>query len=256
MALTGLLGILSVAFFALVLLCIEGGRRIGNRDTRVGDTNASGLGPVEASIFGLMGLLIAFTFSGAAERLDTRRTLIVDETNAIGTAWLRLDLLPTADAQAIRPMFRRYVDRRIDYFEDVFDSERRASEDRTLSETQRELWNRTVIAVQGMAVPALGSPVVQAMNDMFDIATTRNSALAMHPPYVVYGMLVLLELISALLIGFGMAANQQRMWMHCIGYALVMTAVLYVIIDFEMPRAGMIRVDAFDKLLIELRQSL
>ncbi|MFV0456559.1 MAG: DUF4239 domain-containing protein [Pseudomonas sp.] len=257
MDLTGLLCTLSIALFVLVLLSIEVGRRIRTRELRFsGRSEAPGLGAVNASIFGLLGLLIAFTFSGAAERLDARRALIVEEANAIGTAWLRLDLLPAADLQVIRPIFRHYVDRRIDYFNDVFDSERRTIGARALSELQIEVWSRTIKAVQRMDAPALGSPVVQAMNEMFDVASKRNSALAMHPPYIVYGMLVLLVLISAFLIGFGMGATKRRLWLHSIGYALVMTVTLYVIVDFEVPRAGGITVYAFDALLEQLRQSL
>src|SRR5262245_37464051 len=88
---------LFVLLFAALLLCLAAGRRAG-RKAFGSDRPPSGLGTVEAVTFGLLGLLLAFTFSGAAERLDTRRGQIVDEANDIGTAWLRLDVLP-ADAQ-------------------------------------------------------------------------------------------------------------------------------------------------------------
>jgi len=67
----------------------------------------AGAGAVEGSVFGLLGLLIAFTFSGAAFRFDARRQLAVEETNAIGTAYLRLDLLPADKQPALRDSFRR-----------------------------------------------------------------------------------------------------------------------------------------------------
>jgi hypothetical protein len=68
---------------------------------------------VEGSVFGLLGLLVAFTFSGASSRFDTRRHLIVEETNAIGTAYLRLDVLPSTVQPALRDSFRRYLDSRL-----------------------------------------------------------------------------------------------------------------------------------------------
>ena len=89
---------LLVAFslVAGMLLAIEVGRRIGRRRiASLGDAPSPGVGPVEGAVFGLLGLLIAFTFSGAASRFDARRQLIVEETNNIGTAYLRLDLLPS-----------------------------------------------------------------------------------------------------------------------------------------------------------------
>ncbi len=64
-------------------------------------------GAVEASIFALLGLLIAFTFSGAGDRFEARRELITEEANSIGTAWLRIDLLADADQSALREQFRQ-----------------------------------------------------------------------------------------------------------------------------------------------------
>src|SRR6185369_11884510 len=77
--------------------CLEIGRALGLRGLK-GDPGGalSGLGPIEGAIFGLMGLILAFTFSGAAERFDLRKHLIIEEANAIGTAYLRVDLLPPA----------------------------------------------------------------------------------------------------------------------------------------------------------------
>src|SRR5262249_29504520 len=79
---------------AAILLSIEVGYRVGlRRRVRVSDTARTVSPTIEASIFGLMGLLIAFTFYGAGSRFDIRRNLIAEEANAIGTAYLRLDLL-------------------------------------------------------------------------------------------------------------------------------------------------------------------
>jgi hypothetical protein len=72
-----------------------------------------GTGAVEGAIFGLLGLLVAFTFSGASARFDTRRDLIVEETNAIGSAYLRLDLLSAEAQSALQALFRQYVDVRL-----------------------------------------------------------------------------------------------------------------------------------------------
>ena len=86
----------AVTLFFGILLFLEVGRRIGiRRITNDTEGARAGTGAVEGAVFGLLGLLIAFTFSGAASRFDTRRQLIVEETNVIGTAYLRLDLLPS-----------------------------------------------------------------------------------------------------------------------------------------------------------------
>src|SRR6185369_7365193 len=80
-----------------------------------------GLGAIEGAIFALLGLLIAFTFSGAAARFENRRHLIVEEANDIGTAYLRITLLPAETQPEIRDLFRRYVDARLSVYQNVND---------------------------------------------------------------------------------------------------------------------------------------
>src|SRR5215475_7969280 len=100
----------AVTLFVGMLLLLEVGRRIGlRRIAEEAEGARAGVTAVEGAVFGLLGLLIAFTFSGAASRFDTRRQLIVEETNAIGNAYLRLDLLPTDTQPALRDSFRRYL---------------------------------------------------------------------------------------------------------------------------------------------------
>src|SRR5262245_59187617 len=70
-------------------------------------------GVIDGAIFAMFGLLVAFTFSGAAQRFDQRRELIVSEANDIGTAYLRIDLAPAAAQPPLRDAFRRYVDSRV-----------------------------------------------------------------------------------------------------------------------------------------------
>ncbi len=88
---------IALALFAGMLLLLDIGRRIGAR-RRAQDAGGAGAGTgaVEGAVFALLGLLVAFTFSGAASRFDARRALVVEEANAIGTAYLRLDLLPAS----------------------------------------------------------------------------------------------------------------------------------------------------------------
>src|SRR5262245_45629401 len=108
---------LVVSILVGMLTFLEIGRRLGSR-RMVHDPEGAraGAGAVEAAVFGLMGLLIAFTFSGAASRFDTRRQQIIEEANSIGTAWLRLDLLPAKQQPTLREKFRQYTDARLALF--------------------------------------------------------------------------------------------------------------------------------------------
>ena len=108
--------LVAVALFLGLVLVLNAGRRLGARRRKKSPGPLEGLGAVEGAVFGLLGLLIAFTFSEAAARFNVRRDQIVQEINMIGTAWLRLDLLPAAAQPAIRDHFRRYVDARLSVF--------------------------------------------------------------------------------------------------------------------------------------------
>src|SRR5258705_11800705 len=97
--------VLLLCLLIAMVLFLELGRRIGIRRIAVDAEGVKeGSGAVEAAVFGLLGLLLAFTFSGAAERFDTRRHLIVEGANAIGTAYLGMDLLPAEEQPPLRDL--------------------------------------------------------------------------------------------------------------------------------------------------------
>src|SRR5258706_2129221 len=106
-----------LGLLAGILVMMEFGRRIGvRRVARNGDNAIAGVSAVEGAVSAMLGLRLAFTFSGAASRFDARRQLIIEEANDIGTAYLRLDLLPPGAQPELREMFRRYVDLRISVY--------------------------------------------------------------------------------------------------------------------------------------------
>jgi cell division protein FtsW (lipid II flippase) len=112
------------------------------------------------------------------------------------------------------------------------------------------------VAAQAAPSPQAVMLVVPALNAMFDIAATRNMAVRAHPPLIVYLLLGMLVLIGALFAGYGMSADATRRWLHTVGFALIMATTVYIILDYEFPRLGMIRVDAFDQALVEVQNSM
>jgi hypothetical protein len=248
--------VLAIGLFFGTLLLLESGRRIGLRRLAQDAEGArAGFGVVEGAVFGLMGLLIAFTFSGAASRFDTRRQLVVEEANAIGTAYLRLDLLPASAQPALRESFRRYLDTRLAAYRKLPDLAAAKQELANAAKLQEQIWSRAIAACQEGPQPAT-MLLLPALNAMIDITTTRTVAAQMHPPMIIFAMLSVLVLASSLLAGYSMAGHQPRSWTHMIGFAVIMAVTVYVIIDLEYPRLGLIRVDAVDQVLVELRESM
>jgi hypothetical protein len=240
-----------------MLLLLELGRHIGIRRRRKNpEAAAKESGAVEAAIFGLMGLLIAFTFSGAASRFDDRRHLITQEANAIGTFYLRLDLLPADSQPVLREKVRNYLDARLAFYRKLTDQDEARPEMERANALQLDIWRAAVAGCQKAGTPSVMTLVLPAANDMIDITATRSMAGQMHPPPIIFAMLAVLVLVSALLAGYGMAASSTRNWLHMLIFAAMMSIAIYVILDLEFPRFGLIRVTAADQMLIHLRQSL
>jgi hypothetical protein len=244
--------------FVGILLFLEIGHRINLRRLRRDpESSRTGLGTIEGAVFALLGLLLAFSFHGAASRFDARRALIVQEANAVGTAYLRIDMLPAAAQPGIRNSFRAYLDSRLAAYGKLPDIEAAMVELARSVSLQREIWGQAVAAVRSEgAHPGAVVAVLPAINQMIDIATTRTMAARTHPPPVLYALLFGLALACALLAGLGMTGGRRRNWVHIAGFAIIVVLTVYVTLDLEYPRLGLIRVDAFDQVLVEVRESM
>jgi hypothetical protein len=251
-------GSLCLGLFFGMLLLMEIGRRIGV-GRRASDSEASKatFSTIEGGILTLFALLLTFTFSGAGARFDARRQLIVQETNAIGTAYLRLDVLPAAIQPGLRDNFRRYLNARLNVYRKLPDLEAAKQELTIANSLQREIWRQSISAVRADDAPPQAAVVLlPALNAMIDIATTVTMAPQFHPPLIIFGMLFVVALTSSLLACYGMGAGIGRSWLHMLCFGVVIAFTVYVIIDIEYPSAGLIRVNAFDQALVELRDSM
>lgn len=246
--------LLAVALFSFMLACCEIGRRAGLRRLALEpDGHSIGAGPIEGAIFGLLGLILAFTFNGAANRFETRLLQIGDEANEIGTAYQRIDLLPAELQPEFKRLFREYVSTRIVAYEHGPEEGAvalNASRSRAL---QDEIWTLTQEVSKHPAIqPQTSTLFITAISDIFDIATTRDVAQENHPPQVVYFLLVGLGLLSSLLIGYVMCNTRYRSWFYLVLYSATIATTVFVILDMEYPRQGFIRVDFADQILANL----
>ena len=255
--LTSDITLITAVVFVGMLCFMEIGRRVGRARIakRSDDENGSYMA-LEGSVFALMGLLVAFTFSASASRFEMRRQLAVEETNDIGTSWKRLDLLPAAHQSVLRERFRQYVDARLAFYRSLADQEQL---DRALAHTralQDQIWADSVAACKEVPSPAVSTLVLGSTNTMIDITTTRAMAAQTHLPALIQFLLVVLPLICSLLAGLDMASLPQRSWVRLIGFALMVSITVFVILDLDYPRVGLIRLNQFDQALMELRASM
>jgi hypothetical protein len=251
---TGILLVFVPSLFLIMLLVLETGRRIGKRyhSMEESDHHRGNRILVESAIYGLLGLLIAFTVSGAASRFDARRTLTVQEANTIGTAYLRLDLLPAAAQPELRRKFRRYAEARLAVFRLLPDFEASNAEAVRANELQRLIWNEVIAALPGVPQSAT-LMLLPALNEMFDITSSRAIAGQAHTPLVILCALAVLALFCCLLAGYGLAGeNPLGSALRMIGFALIVTLTIFVILDLDYPRVGLIRLDYADQALIDV----
>ena len=115
---------------------------------------------------------------------------------------------------------------------------------------------RTLAVLGGAFALTLSGRSLPALNEMFDITTTRTVAVRNHPPLAIFILLGACCLVGSLLVGYTVAENKTRRGLHTLGFAFIMALAVYVIIDLEYPRLGLIRIDAADQVLIDLRASM
>ena len=248
----------TLLFFSGMLILLETGRRLGiKRIPKESEGERGSLGTIEGAVFALFGLVMAFSFSGAAARFNEKRMLIAEEVNTIETGYLRLQLVAQPAQPDLQELFRRYVDSRLETYRQLPSMQSAEKEMAKSKKIQEEIWRDAVAAtLLPNSHPDAGKLLLPALNNMIDISTTRTMALQLHPPRGVYALLFGLGLICSLLAGYRMAIGQYRSWLHIFGFTVITVIVVYVILDVEYPRSGLIRLEASDQLLVQVRENM
>lgn len=246
-----------IVLTVLMLVLMEIGRRIGMRHLTPDIAESrKGLAAVDGVIFSLLGLLVAFTFYGAAERFDARRKLVIDEADAIGGAWSRLDLLDNDDRTALQELIRQYLDARLGTYRKPSQA---AAAETSLARSlklQDEIWQRGLVACAKPSPLPVANLLIPSLSEMFRVAYVRVTTARIHPPNIIFATLIALTLASAIMVGHGMAGRKTRSWTHIFSYVITMVAVIYLIFQLEYPLLGFIRMESMDQIMVDLRQRM
>ena len=241
-----------------MLFLVEVGRRIALWRMAVDTEGArAGIGTVEGALLALLGLLIAFSFSGAAARFDARRQQIIDEANDIGSAYMLIDLLPSETQPPLRDKFRLYVDSRLEAYRKMPDLVAARAEFERSKTLQHEIWTQAITATRDSGYEPVAMMILPAISKMINISTERTLAIQLHPPTIIFVMLAGLMLIGSLLAGYGMASRKSRNWMHTAAFVVILALTVYVIRDLEFPRLpGLVGMNDIDNVMVDLRKSM
>lgn len=229
--------------FIVSLVAILGASEIGQQfGSRVTDAGGQNVSTLEASILGLLALMISFTFAMALSRFDARRDGVLNEANAIGTTALRARLLPAPHNTESLKLLREYVQIRLDVTQRAqSESEMKVKIDRS-NVIQEELWQHAkAIAAKDSAIVPTGL-FIQTLNDMIDNQEKRLTAGRNKVPNIV---LIALYAITAIAMGFtgyvgGLEARRWRPPVYITGF--VVAAVILLIQDLDRPAGGFITI--------------
>jgi hypothetical protein len=245
----------AAGMFVGILIFLELGRRIGVHRLTVPGARA-GVGVVDGSVYGLVALLIGFTFNGAASRFDSRRELVGATTNVAGTTWQRIDLLSKELQPPIRDGMRRYVDAHIASYTKPTIADAGVSQPAAITRAQDDLWAQSVAACMTPAGETARMLLLPSLNELFGAVEQERLSRVIHPPRLIYALLAVATLIAALFLGYAIATADARNWFYMLGIAGTIASATYVIAELEYPRLGRVQVDAIDRTLVDLRESM
>lgn len=238
-----------------LLIGTEFGYRVGRKFTDIANKSTKAqIGTIQGSILGVLALLLGFTFSLSLQRFDSRSEAVITEANAIGTAALRAGLLPDSVRQETQELIRDYLDLRIRAGEISLDrvDERRA----LLSESDRvfdRMWRSVQAAAAEDPSPVRTGLFLQALNDVVDAYGARDAALARHVPEPVLFLMFATLILAAGLVGYSSGVAGHRTTFAAYTLLLLIILLVFVIIDLDRPRRGIIEVS--QQSLVDLRAS-
>jgi hypothetical protein len=246
-----------VGVFVLLSVSVVVGRHYGKREIARHPHNKLEIVAVaEGAIFALLGLLVAFTFSGAYERFEGRKVMVIEEANAIETAYSRLDLLGASSQPDLRTSFREYIESRLTTYKDLPYFRKALKEWQHTQQIENKIWHQAVAACKLTSGDATTDLVLPAINSMFDIANMRFVGTKIHSPGVIFFLLIGLASLSSFLAGFGTAKHEMKNSVYILIYVIITSFTIYIILDMEFPRMGLIRVDNFDHVLMDSKNKL
>jgi hypothetical protein len=196
---------------------------------------------METAVFGLFGLLLALTFSFVVSRGEDRRRLLMEETNAIGTAYLRCDIAPDPLRSELRTKMRAYVDQRVLHAEAGTDLLLLDDAARRATALQGEIWSAAAALVRAHPDADAYALLIEALNQMIDMQSARDAMLQAHLSPAVLLFLSLTATVTAIVAGYTLGLAGQRHTLATIGFVLLTVLVMFVIVDMDRPRRGLFR---------------
>jgi hypothetical protein len=247
-----IVSVLLVLMFLFVYIGFKFGRR---SKLKKNEKESDSL--LTAGIYTLMGLLLAFTFSMAGTRFDSRKKIIVDEANDIGTAILRSKMYPDSIRILFMEDFRNYLEARIAYSEARDDIPKIMKSLEISDGYGNRLFSRASELSLDPKFFAASNQMIPALNSMIDVANERLHGELYKVPDVIIMLILLLSVISSFIYGYTSEVSGKRVdWYLAVCYCIILSLVIYFILDLDRPRRGLINLNETNRAIIDVRKSL
>jgi hypothetical protein len=247
--------LLILILFMGMLTLMKLGSYIGQRVQRnKSEPENPGNATILAAVFGLFAFVLAFTFSMSGSRYESRRQGTIQEANAIGTAILRADLYPAEERAAFRKDFKTYTLARIEY---ITSGPNKLEMARAVANAQiaaRMIWQRATDDARKSGTVFPANLMIPSLNEMFDSGNSNDYAEKMRVPDPIVILLFALCLLCAFFVGYYSSQRGRFDWIIATGFCLLSALVIYITLDLDRPRAGLIRLNTSQKAMTDLIQ--
>lgn len=238
--------VLITGILFLLIICLnEVGFRVGRFVQHSTDSEVKVLtGSIQGSILGLLALLLGFTFSMSMQRFDARSEALINEANTIGTASLRVALLPEEFRGEADKLLAHYVDLRIAIGKvDLSHAVERKKYNEDIAQVQSALWSLAVVATNADPRPVTSGAFVNSLNEMIDSQGKRNALQQMQVPEVVLMLLFIVFIASGGMLGYSSGLSGTRVIAPTVMVSFLIAMIVFIIIDLDRPKRGLIQVD-------------
>ncbi|MBN1314025.1 MAG: hypothetical protein JXA42_01110 [Anaerolineales bacterium] len=238
-----------IGFYIFLTLSVatEVGYRLGHRINRKKDTNLSekqekGVGIITSAMLALIAFVMAISISMAVSRFDTRRKLVLEEANAINTAYLRAQRIGGVRGEAIMRLLGDYTQLHIDFLAARENQERLKTIYEKMAVIQQRIWSNAsdIAALPPTPTTAL---LLGSLNQVFDLTTALRWSFEVRVPLNVFKFLHVVSLLAVGVMGYYFSLSQRRHFVLCLLLLFAFTASMLLIIDLDKPRAGDIRIE-------------
>lgn len=245
-------GYIGLALFFLLIIAFIAGFQLRKWKLRRNPSKNKGdMGSISSTLLGLLALILAFTFSMANSRFDTRRDLAVQEANAIGTALLRIGFFPDSIQTEMKATLQKYVEERIGTIESGSDVGKIIKHNANSEALGIVLWNQVTEYAKADPNLVKTSEIVPSLNEMIDLTTSRRAAGEANIPPSIQAFLIILCIASTFLLGYERKDNFD--WIIVGGFSLMLSITVFSILDLDRPRSGLVTMDEANSKIIELR---